>query len=365
MCTREGFIAYPSAPNIVSDTIETAVSSLRDSSGTSHAKTWRETDVAGHFIGTEVLTTIANSSWFAADVSTLNLNVTYEVGYAIGVGKPLLLIRNASLASQGLSLNQLGVFDTLGYKRYQNSRDLTTVLREAPNAQPMGSLAVVALNHGDPVYLTDAKFKTDSATRIVSRVKKARLRFRSFDPNEQPRLSGPDAIRNVAQSFGVLSHFIPSTVVDEELHNLRSAFIAGLAHGMGKVTLLLQDGDEPVPLDYRDLVVTFHHTRDIDRAIADFATRVTEALQVGIERTISLPTNLLERINLGASSAENEARNLAAYYLETDAYQRAMRGEARLVVGRKGSGKSALFHRVRDRVRSSRSNIVLDLRPEG
>ena len=189
MSNREGFIAYPSAPNIVSDTIETAVSSLRDSSGTSHAKTLRETDVAGHFIGTEVLTTIANSSWFAADVSTLNLNVTYEVGYAIGLGKPLLLIRNASLASQGLSLNQLGVFDTLGYKRYQNSRDLTTVLREAPNTQPMGSPAVVALNHGDPVYLTDAKFKTDSATRIVSRVKKARLRFRSFDPNDQPRLS--------------------------------------------------------------------------------------------------------------------------------------------------------------------------------
>ena len=138
---------------------------------------------------------------------------------------------------------------------------------------------------------------------------------------------------------------------------------------MGKVTLLLQDGDEPVPLDYRDLVVTFRHPRDIDKAVAapypDFATRVTEAFQVEAEGTISSPANLLERINLGASSAENESRDLAAYYLETAAYQRAFRGEARLVVGRKGSGKSALFHRVRDRVRSSRSNIVLDLKPEG
>lgn len=364
MPTRQGFIAYPSSPIIVTDTIETAVSRLRSDSGTANAKTWRETDVAGHFIGSEVLASIANSSWLAADVSILNFNVTYEVGYAIGLGKPLLLTRNVSLAGKGPSLSQLGVFDTLGYKSYENSETLTTILRDAPNSQPLASRAV-ELNQGDPVYLTDAKFKTDSVTRIISRVKKARLRFRSFDPNEQPRLAGPDAINNVAQSFGVLAHFIPSTVSDEQLHNLRSAFIAGLAHGMDKVTLLLQDGNEPIPLDYRDLVVAFQSPRDIDDAIAEFATRVTEAFQVERKTTVPLPANLLGRINLGASSAENEARDLASYYLETDAYQRALRGTVRLVVGRKGSGKSALFHRVRDRVRSSKSNIVLDLKPEG
>ncbi|MCY4594173.1 MAG: hypothetical protein OXC19_05170 [Bryobacterales bacterium] len=364
MPTRQGFIAYPSSPSIVTDTIETAVSRLRSDSGTANAKTWRETDVAGHFIGTEVLASIANSSWLAADVSILNFNVTYEVGYAIGLGKPLLLTRNASLAKQGPSLSQLGVFDTLGYKSYENSEHLTAILRDAPNSQPLASRAV-ELNQGDPVYLTDAKFKTNSVTRIISRVKKARLRFRSFDPNEQPRLAGPDAINNVAQSFGVLAHFIPSTVSDEELHNLRSAFIAGLAHGMDKVTLLLQDGNGPIPLDYRDLVVAFQSPLDIDDAIAEFATRVTEAFQVEVKPTVPLPDNLLGRINLGASSAENEARDLASYYLETDAYQRAFRGAVRLVVGRKGSGKSALFHRIRDRIRSSRSNIVLDLKPEG
>ena len=364
MPTRQGFIAYPSSPSIVADTIETAVSRIRSDSGTTNAKTWRETDVAGHFIGTEVLASIANSSWLAADVSTLNFNVTYEVGYAIGLGKPLLLTRNSSLARTGPSLSQLGVFDTLGYKSYENSETLTTIIRDAPNSRPLASRAV-ELNQGDPVYLTDAKFKTDSVTRIISRVKKARLRFRSFDPNEQPRLAGPDAINNVSQSFGVLAHFIPRTVSDEEFHNLRSAFIAGLAHGMGKVTLLLQDGNEPVPLDYRDLVVAFQSPRDIDDAIAEFATRVTEAFQVEVNTTVPLPANLLGRINLGASSAENEARDLASYYLETDAYQRAHRGAVRLVVGRKGSGKSALFHRVRDRVRSSRNNIVLDLKPEG
>jgi len=36
-------------------------------------------------------------------------------------------------------------------------------------------------------------------------------------------------------------------------------------------------------------------------------------------------------------------RDLASYYIPTDAYKRALRGEVRMVIGRKGSGKSALF----------------------
>ena len=42
-----------------------------------------------------------------------------------------------------------------------------------------------------------------------------------------------------------------------------------------------------------------------------------------------------------------------------------MRGEVRLVVGRKGSGKTAVFLQVRDKVWASRKHVVLDLKPDG
>jgi len=88
----------------------------------------------------------------------------------------------------------------------------------------------VALNSQLPIYLTESKFKTDAATRIVARLKKkARLGFWSFDPNEQPRLPGPDAIHNVAESFGVLVHLLPAVAADHDVHNLRASFIARLA----------------------------------------------------------------------------------------------------------------------------------------
>ena len=56
---------------------------------------------------------------------------------------------------------------------------------------------------------------------------------------------------------------------------------------------------------------------------------------------------------------------LERYYLKTDQYERALRGEVNLVVGRKGSGKTALFIRARDKTRADKRNIMVDLKPEG
>ena len=103
----------------------------------------------------------------------------------------------------------------------------------------------------------------------------------------------------------------------------------------------------------------------MDYAIEAFAKNVVESLQVGVPIRITGPTSLLARMTFGASSAENEFPDLGEYYLQTDAFLRTARGEVRLVVGRKGSGKTALFSQIRDKVRQNRQNIVLDLKPEG
>ena len=84
------------------------------------------------------------------------------------------------------------------------------------------------------------------------------------------------------------------------------------------------------------------------------------------EARAARPTaGLLASLNMGSSTAENEFVTLGEYYLQTDEFRRALRGEVRIVVGRKGSGKTAVFAQVRDRIRSDRKQIVLDLKPEG
>jgi energy-coupling factor transporter ATP-binding protein EcfA2 len=102
---------------------------------------------------------------------------------------------------------------------------------------------------------------------------------------------------------------------------------------------------------------------DIADAVADFCPQINSKLQE-VSTPQNLAPNILERISVGDSTAENEMTTLDSYYLQTDQFLRASRGELNLVVGRKGAGKTALFIRVRDTVRSDKRNIVVDLKPE-
>jgi hypothetical protein len=358
------FFAYPVSPAQIGETVEQAIRNLQERAGITTVQSWRELDIAGHFIADQVLNKIDDCSVFAADVTQLNFNVTYEAGYALGKGKRVVLTRHKAIQSSSPLISDVGIFDTLGWEEYQNSDELESILRKITDTTP-SIKNIYTLNKNAPLFLITARIKTDQVTRIISKVKKARLFFRAFDPQETPRLSATLAFEQISQSFGVLVHLLPNRVIDSNIHNIQAAFLAGLAEGMGKMLLLLQDGEEPVPIDYRDLVTTYLSPSQIDNAIADFAPKVTEAMQEDDPVIPDKLKTLLESISFGASAAENEFRELAGYYIDTEQFHRAMRGEVRIVIGRKGAGKTAIFSQVRDRKRQNSRNVVLDLLPDG
>ncbi|EKB1982493.1 hypothetical protein ONF77_004448 [Vibrio parahaemolyticus] len=359
---QKGFFAYAAEPRDIGDTIESSIQKV-NSKGNVAVESWKALDIVGHFISEQVVSKIEECDFLLADISILNFNVTYEIGYAIGKGKRVLLVKNSSIRELGLSIRDVGIFDTIGYSTYENSDQLSSFIDAAKTVDPLK--IPNKINSRSPVYLLEGQHKTDYATRIVSRIKKAKYLFRSFDPNEQPRLSANDAISQVAQSHGVVVPLLSSTANGGELNNMRGAFIAGLSDGMGKALCLIQNGEEPVPLDYRDFVKTIYHPNDINEFIAEFAGNVAEAFQEGITLPDSKTETFLESLDIGSSSAENEMRSLEAYYLKTDQFLKSIRGEANIVVGRKGSGKSAIFLQVRDRERNKKDNVVLDLKPDG
>lgn len=359
----KGFYAYPALPADIGQCIERAATIVAERNERLKVETWKALDIAGHFISQSVLQAIEESDFLIADVSCLNFNVTYEIGYAIGKGKRILLTKNRAIKESSPLIRDVGIFDTLGYTEYENSNDLALLIEDTPKQNP------IPITHKTdtkaPIYLLDNKYKTDWATRIVSRIKKSGYIFRTFDPNELPRLSAEDAISNVSKSYGVIVPLNGPTYAEYEIHNLRGAFIAGLADGMEKALLILQWGEEPVPIDYRDFVDTCFHPDDVNEYVATLAARVAKAYQGTDAEKKEEKRSFLQSLDLGASSAENEMRSLQSYYLKTDQFQKAIRGEAHLVVGRKGAGKSAIFLQVRDRERNIKDNIVLDLKPDG
>lgn len=340
----KAFFAYTAAPPELGETIERALERMLQLKASLAVASWRALDIGGHFIPLEIETRIEDVDFVVADITFLNFNVTYEAGYAIGKGKRVFLVRNHSFQEVTPTIRDLGIFDTLGYKEYSNSDELCALLLSFSPDNPISLTST--LNKKAPIYLLEAKHKTDWMGRIVSRIKKARYIFRNFDPNESPRLSAFDAVSNVAQSLGVIVPLISNRLDGASIHNLRAAFVAGLAAGMEKALCVVQQGDGPIPTDLRDFAYTAQRLDDLNEIVAEFAASVAEAFQQDPVAPIIPAASFLQTLDLGASSAENEMKTLQRYYLTTDEFLKSLRGEAHLVVGRKGSGKSAIFLQV-------------------
>jgi hypothetical protein len=177
-------------------------------------------------------------------------------------------------------------------------------------------------------------------------------------------MSAPDTIRQVAAASGVILPFQDPSTPGANEHNIRCMFVAGLSEGMAKPTLLLAPAAFQAPLDIRDEITPYKNPEDIAAGIADFCPLIVE-YSSRVEPSGIDTRTLLETLSIGDPRAENEMPTLGLYYLRTDQFERTVRGEANLVVGRKGSGKTALFIQVRDKTRTDRRNIVVDLKPEG
>ena len=132
-----------------------------------------------------------------------------------------------------------------------------------------------------------------------------------------------------------------------------------------KATLILQSGHESQPIDYRDIVRGYDSPNQIQGLLQPCLLHIVKALQATHISSLKVPSGLLQKLDIGDCAAENEIRSLKSYFVSTGQFLQAQRGYARLVVGRKGSGKTAIFYGVRDSIGSSRNNMVLDLKPEG
>jgi hypothetical protein len=120
--TTHIFFAYPADPTDVGDVIQAAVKKVSANLRRS-IRPWPQLPLAGHFLDSTVLESIASADIVAADVTALNFNVTYEVGYAIGCGKPVFPVRNTALKERPPTANESASL-TPSATTYANSDEL-------------------------------------------------------------------------------------------------------------------------------------------------------------------------------------------------------------------------------------------------
>jgi len=175
VATGKAFIAYPSNLREVRDAVAGTVSKIKSVHPALTLHPWEANDIPGRCLVDPILETIATADFVIADISRLNFNVVYEVGFSIGKRKRVILLRNKAIKRDERLARETGIFDTIGYQDYANSDELAKYLIDLKDLSPL-PLKQILPNRRAPIYIILPREKTEAEIRLVSRVKKeARL----------------------------------------------------------------------------------------------------------------------------------------------------------------------------------------------
>lgn len=219
---------------------------------------WSACDTSGFPIAGSVDSWIQRADSFVADVSEPNDNVTYEIGYAIGLGKPVRLIRSEHVDFS--PVKRIALLNTLGHDAYTLEHTLVRVLKKR-DATP--KWPDVQKNRDQPVFILTPPKSTDLSLKVTSAIKKtARLRFRSFKPWEVSRLNASEAYEMATASYGVILFWVDGTDEDAVRNNQRASFMFGVARGRGIPVVLLAHERQELSLDLQDHATRWHEYAD-------------------------------------------------------------------------------------------------------
>lgn len=377
----KGFFAYASAPHSIPATIKVAIESINKTQQAMLVG-WETLGIGGKYIIQEICDTIDDCDFFCADVTTINPNVMFELGFSIARDKRIWLVRDDSYLDSKTEFDQLRLLTTVGYRSYTNADQIIkSFFADKPHAtldQTIYRESIEPLlgpsKHQEPFVYLKSRHDTEASVR-VSRV------LDSLTPKpvlDDPRESSVQPLywygQKILHAPGVLIHFLSSQREGSKLTNARYALVSGLAKGFDTpVMLLTEQQDVLAPMDYRDEMRYYTTPMEAGKLAQEWLQQIAQSnpslsasSKPGHVGAIKLATALRDfHQQLGEYVAENEADSLSGYFVETTAHMDIINGTQTIFVGRKGTGKTASLIQASHEIGKEATNLVCVLKPVG
>lgn len=386
MAKRVGiFYAYPSNPPDIEEAIKDAIAYLKTvpliKDANLHFRPWPDMSITGKRILREITQNIDRAEVFACDLTYPNLNVAFELGYAIARSKRVWISLNATGETAARDYQRVygGILPSTGYAEYLNHRELSERFI-ADNAwvslkdQLLGEsyrTRVPRAERPEILYVRPL-IETDAVIAALETLQSSLFADGVIidDPNENPSPSLEWYAEKARRVDAALVHLLAPHHRDATRHNVKASFVAGLAHGFQKPLLMLAHSPFKSPVDYQHLFAQ-HDTADLCRTIV---ANWIEQLEPGLPRRRPrrddqaqgrLMTMDLRAISVGEPVAENESDMLEEYFIETSSYYDALASQTAIMIGRKGTGKTAILFALDTNLGADRRNEVCVIKPPG
>ena len=375
----KAFFAYPSSGQTLKGAIQDATPKI-NKRGHVNIQTWEDYSPSGKFVIHTICEAIDDADLFFADLTGLNANVMFELGYAIARDKRIWLIFDNSFTESTKMFNQLKILTTVGYHSCQNSNHIVSgFYKDKPFTDTENTIFQTTIKHSlkpggyHSILHLKSKYE-DQAAIHVSNLLRKRLPNRIIvdDPRESTVQSLTWYGSRVFDCSGVICHFTHPEREGAPLQTARHALVCGMAHGFEKPLLMLAEGNFLHPIDYREFLRLYNNDNNARIAaehLDEWLPPVEEALKIrrnvtGTSRSTTRLTKGLRNLRFGDYVAENEEENLVEqYFIQTAAYDDAVRGNQTVFVGRKGSGKTANLIKLKNELSKQRRNVVCVIKP--
>ena len=259
------FFAYPSKPPSHSEIIETAIEELNNGQVV-EVIGWKKTSTTGKFIIIEICKEIDNCDLILFDLTNLNNNVLFELGYAVAKDKRIFIFLDPSIEKAKSDFDKFNL-TTIGYSSYSNTRDIIEAFyKERPYNDLKNTLyrqsvkSIIKQSHRPLTLLyLKSEIETESSRRLSRRITESKIKHVTDDPQEVRIHPLSWYVEEVTSSFCVIAHFLAQDRTGQKLHNAKISFISGMAFGLGKHLLMLAHEPFNSPIDYKELLKT-HRT---------------------------------------------------------------------------------------------------------
>ena len=373
--TPKAFFAYPSSHPTLRESIQEAVH-LLNASGQVNIKTWEDCK-SGNFIIDTICHEIDKAELFFADLTGLNANVMFELGYAIARNKRIWLIFDTSYIAGKHMFNQLKVLTTVTYISCCNSQDIVSAFyKDNPTEDLENTIFRTAIEPGlkpggyHSILHLKSQHENEAAVHVSNLLQK-RLSKKIIvdDPRESTVQTLTWYGSRVFDCKGLICHFTNPEREGAYLQTARHALVCGMAHGAETPLLMIAEGDFLSPIDYREYLHNYKTTREALKCVEEWLPSVEQTLKIqqnltSIPRSTTRLARDLRNLRFGDYVAENEEENLIEqYFIQTAAYDDAVRGNQTVFVGRKGSGKTANLIKLKNELSKQRRNVVCVIKP--
>lgn len=353
MSGKQGFLAYDGSLKSLGETLESSIIKL-NKTAVYDIKSWKTMNISGTYIINEICSEINKREIFICDLTKLNSNVLFELGYAIIKRKKLYIIFDKNQLNTKNQFDSFGLLTTIGYIPYSNSIEIEAALFEDNIDEEKESLVDIAIDNMSSsnnneyynLFYMKSCIETDASIKLARIINDQKLKIMIDDPFEISTRTLSWYIESIINSNGIIAHFLSDTHENNVFHNAKLSFVCGMAYALDIPILMLAHAPYKSPIDYKDIMKT-HETATQCMSIADEWLRINnnkfredKTYKRFSKKDFKAQSNL-QKLNLGDIVAEYEINMLNNYFVRTASFEEALRSNHSIFIGRKGSGKTA------------------------